>query len=244
MGHEEDFENTKRETIRLQGQDSSLRKLSLRWFEASYPHKYSYHFTWLGRPVIQYPQDLIALQEIIWRVRPEIIVETGIAHGGSLIFSASMLELIGGDGMVVGVDIDIRAHNKRAIEAHPLAKRITMIQGSSIDPAIVESVRKHVAAKSRVLVILDSNHTHEHVLEELVLYSPFVSKDSYLIVFDTIVEDLPEDASADRPWGPGNNPKTAVREFLKTTKRFTVDRELDDKLLISVAPEGYLRCIE
>ncbi|MBS4095615.1 MAG: cephalosporin hydroxylase family protein [Sulfuricella sp.] len=223
--------------------DRSLADLTQQWFVASTKHEYSYHFTWLGRPIIQFPQDIIALQEIIWRVKPDLVIETGIARGGSLIFNASMLELIGGEGIVLGIDIDIRAHNRVEIEKHPLSKRIRMIEGSSIDGEVVKQIRAYAQGKERVLVILDSNHTHQHVLKELELYSPMVTKDSYLVVFDTVIEDMPEDAYPDRPWGKGNNPKTAVWEFLKKNDRFQIDREMETKLLITVAPDGYLKCV-
>lgn len=224
--------------------DDGLRSLSLSWLEASVRHKYSYNFTWLGRPIIQYPQDMVAIQEIIWSVRPDLVVETGIAHGGSLILSASLLELLGGDGHVLGIDVDIREHAHVGVSRHPMAKRITMLEGSSIAPEIVRQVQKFAAGKHRVLVILDSNHTHKHVLQELNLYSPLVRSGSYVIVLDTVIEDLPADLYPDRPWGPGNNPKTAVREFLSSNARFEVDRELDSRLLITTAPEGFLKCVE
>jgi cephalosporin hydroxylase len=223
--------------------DPEIGRLSRQLFDRVNAHNYSYNFTWMGRPVIQFPQDLLALQEIIWEVRPELIVETGIAHGGSLVFSASMLELIGGPGHVVGIDIDIRAHNRVAIEEHPMARRITMIEGSSTDEAVVGQVRGHAEGKSRVLVILDSNHTHGHVLEELGHYSPLVTPGSYLVVFDTVIEDMPPDAFPDRPWGRGDNPKTAVHEFLARSDRFEIDKGIADKLVMTVAPDGYLRCI-
>jgi cephalosporin hydroxylase len=216
---------------------------------ASLPSKYSYNFSWMGRPIIQYPQDIVGMQEIIWAVQPDLIVETGIAHGGSLIFSASMLELnaaCGGpdDALVIGVDIDIRSHNRLAIEAHPMSKRITMIEGSSIAPDTVEKVRALAAGRRKILVCLDSNHTHDHVLSELEFYAPMTSVGSYCIVFDTVVEDVPAEMSADRPWGPGNNPKTAAREYLRSHDEFEIDRRMDRKLLISVAPNGYLRRIK
>jgi len=207
---------------------------------------YSYNFSWLGRPIIQYPQDIVAMQEIIWRVQPDLIVETGIAHGGSLIFSAAMLELnaaCGGpaDARVLGIDIDIRAHNRAAIEAHPMFKRISMIEGSSISADVVERVRQQSMGKRSVLVCLDSNHTHAHVLAELHAYAPLVTVGSYCVVFDTIVEDLPSDLFQDRPWAHGDNPKTAVAEFMTTASGFEIDRSIDHKLLLSVAPTGYLR---
>jgi cephalosporin hydroxylase len=238
----EEFETKKAEEIVRQGCDADLVKKSRDWMVHSSRHNYTYHFHWLGRPVIQFPQDILALQEIIWRVRPEVIVETGIAHGGSLIFSASMLELMGGEGRVVGVDIDIRAHNRAAIEQHPLARRIDLVQGSSIAPETIEIVKAHSCGK-KVLVILDSNHTHAHVLDELRAYAPLVSKGSYLVVFDTSIEDAPPDCFTRRTWGKGNNPKTAVHAYLKESNRFEIDRELESKLLITVAPDGYLKCI-
>lgn len=225
-------------------QDSSIHGLSNIWLREVIRYKYTYNFTWMGRPIIQLPQDVFAMQEIIWRVKPDLIIETGIAHGGSLIFSSSILELIGAEGQVLGIDVDIRQHNRVEIEKHLMFKRITMIEGSSIDNEIVKQVYDFAQGKSRVLVVLDSNHTHDHVLKELELYSPLVTKDSYLVVFDTAVEDMPEDFFPDRPWGKGNNPKTAVWEFLKTNKRFEIDKDIQAKLLITVAPDGYLKCVE
>ena len=210
-------------------------EISRDWLISSVEHKYSYNFTWLGRPIIQYPQDLMVLQEIIWRTKPDLIIETGIAHGGSLIFYASMLELIG-RGHVLGIDIDIREHNYVEIIKHPMVNRISMIQGSSIDDEIVEVAREF--AKGKTMVCLDSLHTHDHVLRELELYSPLVTKGCYLVVFDTCIEDLPE---TDRPWGKGNNPRTALDEFLKSNDRFVVENL--DKLMITVAPGGYLKCV-
>jgi cephalosporin hydroxylase len=238
------FDQERREQIRDQAADAGLRQLTRQWITGSARHRYSYNFNWLGRPIIQYPPDIIALQEIVWAVRPDVIIETGIAHGGSLVLSASLLELLGGDGIVVGVDIDIRPHNRTAIEAHPLARRIRMIEGSSVDDNVVARVREYTRSRRCPLVILDSNHTHAHVRRELEVYSPLVRKGSYIVVFDTLIEDMPEDAFSDRPWGRGNNPKTAVLEFLRDNQRFEIDVELESKLLISVAPSGYLRCVK
>ncbi|MFA6103028.1 MAG: cephalosporin hydroxylase family protein [Victivallaceae bacterium] len=216
---------------------------------------YSYNFSWMGRPIIQYPQDMMAMQEIIWAVKPDLIIETGIAHGGSLIFYASMLELLGGSGTVLGIDIDIREHNRQEIVKHPMYKRITMLEGSSIDEAIAGQVRKAAEGKARIMVCLDSNHTHDHVLKELELYAPLVTAGSYLVVFDTIVEDMPEDFFQDRPWGKGNNPKTAVWEYLRCLQaegrsaadgsplHFETDQAIENKLLITVAPSGFLKRI-
>jgi cephalosporin hydroxylase len=238
------FEQEKKENIRLLRNDSQLREASLAWLVNASVYKYSYNFSWMGRPIIQFPQDIIAMQEIIWSVKPQLIIETGIAHGGSLIFYSSMLELLGGDGMVLGIDIDIRPHNKVEIERHPMFRRIKMIEGPSTDKDIVSQVYEIATGKAPVLVILDSMHTHAHVREELGVYSPLVTKNSYIVVFDTVVEDMPEEMFPDRPWGKGNNPKTAVWDFLKTNDRFEIDQEIENKLLITVAPDGYLRCIK
>jgi cephalosporin hydroxylase len=245
------------DNVRAIAQDRDFAQLSSDWINRSITNQYSYNFEWLGRPIIQYPQDIVALQELIWTVKPDVIVETGIAHGGSLILSASMLALldvcdaIADDRpldprtprrQVIGVDIEIRAHNRVAVEAHPLSRYITMIEGSSIEPSTIGQV--HDAARGRggaTLVCLDSNHTHEHVLAELSAYAPLVTPDSYCVVFDTVVEDMPDDMFPNRPWGPGNNPKTAVWEYLKSHPEFEIAREIPQKLQLTVAPDGYLR---
>jgi cephalosporin hydroxylase len=237
------------EEIKQQGNNKNLRKLTNDWINEVTKTKYSYHFEWLGRPIIQYPQDIVAMQELIFRIKPDLIIETGIAHGGSLIFSSSLLELnaiCGGpaNAEVVAVDIDIREHNKKAIEEHPLSKRITMIQGSSTAPEIVAKVKAKAKGKKNIMVCLDSNHTHEHVLEELKAYAPLTSVGNYCVVFDTIVEDQPATMYPDRPWGPGDNPKTAVWEYLKTHPEFEIDKEMDNKLLISVVPDGFLKRVK
>jgi cephalosporin hydroxylase len=215
--------------------------------------RYSYNFSWLCRPIIQYPQDIVAFQELVSTVKPGLIIETGIAHGGSLVLSASMLCLLDVmEGLdprqsprkVVGVDIDIRPHNRQALDEHPLRFKMELIEGSSIDPEIIQQVRSHADVVDRVLVSLDSNHTHEHVLAELNAYADLVSIGSYCIVFDTVVEDLPAGSFPDRPWDVGNNPKTAVHEWLKTHPEFEIDKDIDNKLLISVAPDGYLKRIK
>ena len=243
MTMQDAFINRNKKFIQAMGNEESLNEITKQWFLATSRFEYSYHFTWLGRPIIQFPQDMIAMQEIIWKVKPDLIIETGIAHGGSLIFSASILELIGEDGRVLGIDIDIREHNRLEIKKHPMSKRIAMIEGSSIDEKIAEQVYDFAKGRKRIMVFLDSMHTHEHVLKELELYSPLVTKGSYLVVFDTIIEDMPDDFFPDRPWGPGNNPKTAVWEFMKTNDRFEIEKEIENKLLITVAPDGYLRCL-
>jgi len=240
------FEREVAERLDANGNNVPLRAAAHEFLAATVEPKYSYNFSWLGRPIIQYPQDIVAMQEILWSVQPDLVVETGIAHGGSLIFSASMLELnaaCGGpaDARVVGVDIDIRAHNRKAVEAHPMARRITMLEGSSIAPEIVGQVRALAAGRKTVLVCLDSNHTHAHVLAELEAYASLTTPGSYCVVFDTLVDDMPKSFYPDRPWGPGDNPKSAVRAFLASHPEFESDRSIDHKLLVSVAPEGYLR---
>lgn len=241
-----DFQKEVKDRIASYENDESLKSDAADFMRSSIAGRYSYNFSWLGRPIIQYPQDMVAMQELIWSIQPDLIIETGIAHGGSLIFSASMLELNSvcggpGDALVLGVDIDIRPHNRLAIEAHPLSRRIEMIQGSSVASDVVDQVRARTAGKRRILVCLDSNHTHDHVLAELQAYAPLVSVGSYCVVFDTVVEDLPAELSSDRPWGPGNNPKTAVREYLKDHPEFEIDKAIERKLQITVAPDGYLR---
>jgi cephalosporin hydroxylase len=239
-----DFLEEKKERIKSYENNQTLRKAAKEFNTESNKAQYSYNFSWMGRPIIQYPQDMIAMQEIIWDIKPDLIIETGIAHGGSLIYYASLLELIG-KGEVLGIDIDIRKHNKAEIEKHPMFKRITMIEGSSIENSTVEQVKKFAQHKEKIIVCLDSNHTHEHVLKELELYAPFVSLNSYVVVFDTIIEDLPEGYFYQkRPWGVSNNPRTAVDEFLKLHDEFVVDETIDNKLLISVTPHGYLKRVK
>ncbi|MEM6256999.1 MAG: cephalosporin hydroxylase family protein [Planctomycetota bacterium] len=214
--------------------------LSLDWLMCVAENRYTYNFTWMGVPIIQFPQDIVAMQEIIWRVRPDLIIETGIARGGSLVFYASMLELLG-EGHVLGIDIDIRPHNREVIEAHPMFKRITMLEGSSISEDMAVRVREFAKDYKTVLVVLDSNHTHEHVLRELELYAPLTSVGSYCVVFDTVVEDIPAGSFPDRPWDKGDNPKTAVWAYLKQDERFEIDADIHDKIMVTVAPDGYLR---
>jgi len=229
------------------------------FLEKSLLPMYSYNYKWMGRPIIQYPQDMAAMQELIWEVRPDLIIETGIAHGGSLIMNASLLAMLDycdaietGELIdpkkpkrrVLGIDIDIREHNRLAIEAHPMSNRIDMIEGSSIAEEIVNQVKTYAKNYKRILLSLDSNHTHEHVLEELKAYAPITSVGSYCVVFDTVVEDMPKELSGDRPWGPGDNPKTAVWEYLKTHPEFEIDKSIQNKLLITVAPDGYLKRVD
>lgn len=225
-------------------QDDELKKLSLEWMIKADKYKYTYNFSWLGRPIIKFPNDIVIMQEIIWDVKPDLIIETGIAHGGSIIFSASILELLGADGQVVAVDIDIRQHNRQEIEKHPMYKRITMFEGDSTSPEIVDKIREIAQTKSTVMVFLDSLHTHEHVLKEMDLYAPMVSVGSYLVLPDTFIEYFPKGYYGDRPWDVGNNPMTALREFLAKNNNFIIDQEKVTKLMITEAFDGYLKRIK
>jgi cephalosporin hydroxylase len=228
--------------IARMGADPEVRAVWQRGLDLVTPYRYAYNWTWMGRPAIQFPQDLIAMQEIIWRTRPDVVVETGIAHGGSSVFFASMLSLLGGERQVIGIDIDIRAHNRKAIEEHPMASRIRMVEGSSIDVTVAQHVHALVAGR-RAMVVLDSNHTADHVAAELELYTPLVRTGCFTIVMDTTVELSDPTTIVNRPWGPGNSPMTAVMAFLEKNRRFVVDDEYDAKLLFTVAPRGYLRAI-
>lgn len=250
------FSAERRQQIDSYSRDKVFTAASQAWLEASMRRRYVYNFDWLGRPIIQYPQDMIAIQELVWSTRPDLIIETGIAHGGSLVLSASLLAMLdycdaveGGivfdpkvsKRKVLGLDIDIRSHNREAIESHPLAHKIEMIQGSSISPEVIAKVQDYARSYQRIMICLDSNHTHEHVLAELSAYAPLTTPGCYCVVFDTFVEDMPADLFPDRPWALGDNPKTAVWEYLKTHPEFEVDKIMDHKLLISVAPNGYLK---
>jgi cephalosporin hydroxylase len=256
MTPEQQFAQERRERLSAYAKDQPFQQLSRQWLQESMAKKYVYNFDWLGRPIIQYPQDMVAIQELVWRVRPDLIIETGIAHGGSLILSASMLAMLdmcdaieAGTTMdprksqrkVIGLDIDIREHNRAAIEAHPMASRIQMFQGSSIAPDVVQQVRAAAQGYKKVLVFLDSMHTHDHVLGELDAYATLVTPGSYCVVFDTFVDDMPPKFFADRPWDVGNNPKTAVRAWLPKHPEFEVDAEMEQRLQVTVAPHGFLR---
>lgn len=236
------FKDERADDIKRMAADEDLKKASLDWMIASDKYKYSYNYTWLGRPIIKYPSDIVATQEIIWAVKPDLIIETGIAHGGSLMLSASMLEINGGDGLVLGIDIDIREHNKKEILNHPMAKRIQMIEGSSTSAETMAQVREIAAGRKRVMVFLDSLHSHAHVAAELELYAPLVSVGSYLVLPDTFIEYFPKGYySGSRPWDVGDNPMTAMRDFMKGNDEFEIDRQLCDKLMITEAFDGYLK---
>lgn len=252
------FEEESRQRVLAYGADQAFQALSRAWLEASMRRQYVYNFHCLGRPIIQYPQDMVAMQDLIWQVRPDLVIETGIAHGGSLVLSASMLALLdmadaiaAGTMMdpkvssrkVLGIDIDIRPHNRAAIESHPMASRIEMIEGSSVAPEVVAQVRRAAQGCQRVLVFLDSMHTHDHVLAELEAYAPLVSIGSYCVVLDTFVEDMPKHFFPDRPWDVANNPKTASRAYLKTHPEFEIDTSIPNRLMVTVAPDGFLKRI-
>jgi cephalosporin hydroxylase len=238
----DEFKKERETDIASMGKDLELRKKSIDWMLHADRYKYTYNFSWMGRPIIKFPNDIVILQEIIWNIKPDFIVETGIAHGGSIIFSASMLELIG-HGEVIAVDIDIRKHNREEIEKHPMFKRITMIEGSSIDPEIVRGIAERVKGK-KVLVCLDSLHTHQHVLAELNAYAGMVSLGSYIVCPDTFIELFPKGYYDNRPWDVGDNPMTAVREFLKVNESFAIDTDIDNKLMITEGFDGYLKRIK
>ncbi len=252
------FQDEVNERIQSYEENVELQNSASSFLYKSVLNKYSYNFSTLGRPIIQYPQDMVAMQELIWDVKPDLIIETGIAHGGSLIMNASMLALLDycdaiklGEVLdpnkprrrVLGIDIEIREHNRIAINEHPMSNRIDMIEGSSIDSSIIEKVKGISSKFNNVLVCLDSNHTHEHVLAELEGYAPLTTTGSYCVVFDTLIEEMPDDAYPDRPWGVGDNPKTAVKEYLKEHPEFKIDKSIDNKLLVSVASDGYLKKI-
>jgi len=241
------FNSRNRNFIEKMNQDKSLKKLSKKWFLTTNRYEYGKHFSWLGRPIIQFPQDIIAFQEIVWKIKPDLIIETGIARGGSLVFLSSILELIG-NGIVLGIDIALHPYNEHAIKKHPMFKRIKILNGSSTDPKIFNQTKKIAKNKKKVLLILDSDHSKNHVLQELILYSQLISKGSYIIVCDTITYDFPKNwfhnQGINRPWNKSNNPKTAVWEFLKQNNRFKIDKSIEKKLLITTAPDGFLKCIK
>ena len=241
------------EIAQVKEKSVGLKKLAADFLTESAKENYSYNFEWLSRPIIQYPQDIVATQEIIWKVKPDLIIETGIAHGGSLVLSASILALLdycdaleAGEILdpqnpkrkVIGVDIDIRVNNRKALDIHPMRNRMELIEGSSISSDIIDQVHSLAKGFERVMVFLDSNHTHDHVLAELEAYASLVSSGSYCVVFDSVIDDLP--SPPDRSWGPGNSPKSALYEYLEHSNDFEIDKMIEDKILITVAPDGYL----
>ena len=237
------FQKVKNKNIGAMGKDKELKKKSMDWMIYSEKYKYTYNFEWMGRPIIKYPNDMVIQQEIIWKLKPDLIIETGIAHGGSLIFTASMMKMMDIKGEVVGVDIDIREHNKKLIEDHPLYNMITMYEGDSTSEEIVEKVEKHIKGKKTIMVFLDSFHTEEHVLKELNIYSKFVTTGSYCVVLDTFIEFFPQGYFSERPWDVGNNPYTATKKFLSENNKFNIDTELTNKVMITETIDGYLKRI-
>ena len=235
------FDERNADIIKM-NKDKKLKDMSLEWMLHADKYKYSYNFTWMGIPVIKYPSDMIVQQELMWKLKPDLIIETGIAHGGSILFSASMMEIIGTGGEVVAVDIDIRKHNKILIESHPMFKHITMYEGSSTDKEIIKKIQSHSKGKKCIMVILDSLHSHKHVLDELRIYAPLVTKGSYVILPDTFIEFFPKGHySKNRPWDVGNNPYTAMREFLTENENFLIDKEISNKAMITETFDGYLK---
>ncbi len=239
------FYKERMQSLRDIQSDNELKQKSIEWMIDADKYKYSYNFSWMGRPIIKYPADMIVQQELIWSLRPDLIIETGIAHGGSIIFSASMMKMMGINGEVIGVDIDIREHNRILIESHPMSDIIKMYQGSSIDINIIKKIQKKANKHKTILVILDSCHSQEHVLNELRLYSQFVTKNSYIILPDTFIEFFPKGYFAkDRPWDKGNNPYTALKIFLNNNDNFKIDKDLSSKACISETIDGYIKKIK
>jgi cephalosporin hydroxylase len=237
------FAQEREQRLRALDLENPIWDAASQFFKELLPLHYSYNFEWLGLPIIQYPQDIVAMQELCWSVKPDLIIETGVARGGSVILYASLLRLLGGERRVLGIDIDIRPHNRESIERHPLSEYVHLIDGSSTSAEVVGQVAEYAQRAEQTMVVLDSNHTKDHVARELELYAPFVRKGSYIVVFDTIVETIPAELIGERDWAKGNSPANAVEEFLSRDERFVTDRSIDAKLLISAAPGGYLKCV-
>lgn len=242
MDDRDAFDHQARSSAARMARDAGLHELAVRAFAEADRYDFSYLWKWLGLPIIQTPDDIVALQEIIWETRPQVIIETGFARGGSAILFSSILELIG-EGLVISVDIDIREHNRVVVEQHPLGGRIHFVEGSSTAPDTIDRVRAIIPDSALVMVVLDSNHTHQHVLDELRYYGPLVTQGQFLVVSDTVVEDIPPQTHRPREWGPGNNPKTALQDYLRETDRFEPDPWFNGKLLITSSRGGYLRCV-
>jgi cephalosporin hydroxylase len=212
-------DNGSREVIPLFSAQA-FEVLSREWLRVGWVQKYSYTFTWLGRPIIQLPEDMFRIQEVVYSVKPSLIIETGVAHGGSLIFYASLCKLIG-KGRVIGIDIEIRPHNRQAIEDHPLNEFITLVEGSSIEATVVRKIFSMVSADDTVMVLLDSSHTKAHVLAELEAYSPLVTPGSYVVAMDGIMADVVGAPRSQPDWS-WNNPQEAVKDFLAKHKNFVL----------------------
>ena len=235
-----EFQEWRKKLLGSQSNNLEFQAASSDWMQLAVDNKYSHQFDWLGVPIIQMPEDLIIFQEIVYKTRPDLIIETGVARGGSIIFWASIQKLCGITGKVLGVDVDIRQHARSAINDSNFKDEIDLIEGSSIEDKVVDQVKKIISQHKRIMVVLDSNHTHEHVLSELEIYSKFVSKDCFLLVLDTVIDDLKVDST--RPWGPGSSPKSAAKEFmLKTSEDFINEQSYENRALLSVAPNGYWR---
>lgn len=242
----QDFEAHKREMCLAMGRDKDAFDQSLDLLLTLNKYDYSYLWSWMGVPIIQMPTDVLATQEVIWNTKPDVIIETGVARGGSVIFMASLLAAMGNDaGKIIGVDLDIRPHNRDSIEQHPLSKRITLIEGGSTDEATIAAVKAAIPPRARVMVVLDSDHSYDHVLAECRLYGPLVTEGCFLVVADTLIGHLTEEKALDRSkvWYKGNEPLNAIRTYLEETKRFEVDPVLNGKLVLSSSPSGYCRCI-
>ncbi len=236
----QEFLQERSKLIDTMAADPAVSAANLELLTTSDRHGYSYMWDWLGVPIIQMPADIVAMQEIVWRTRPDVIVETGVARGGSAILHSSLLRLLGNDGFVVAVDIDIRPHNREAIESHPLGGNVRLLEGSSVDEDLLSEIQAMLPTDARVMVVLDSDHTHTHVLQELNAYRRFVTAGMYMVVADTFVEELPQQLHRPRGWGLGNNPSTAVDEFLEKTNEFRLDTSVAKKMLMSSSAAGYL----
>ncbi|MDP2156434.1 MAG: CmcI family methyltransferase [Nitrospirota bacterium] len=236
-----EFEELRLTSAREMAADEALKKDALDVLVRADQYRWIHQTNWMGEPILNLPQDMFALQEIIFRTRPKFIIESGVAWGGSLLFYATLMEVLGGE-RIIGIDIFIPEDLRERIYAHKkLSERITLINSSSIEESTVSRVKSIIGDSREVMVILDSYHTHEHVLKELRSYSPFVGQGHYIVCGDTVVENIPVQEHRTRPWVPGNNPRTAVREFLKENGRFAVDTAIENKLLFTCNPGGYLR---
>lgn len=237
-----DFQEWRKKLLASQSKDIQFKDSSSNWMQLAVDNKYSYQFDWLGVPIIQMPEDLILFQDIVYKTQPDLIIETGVARGGSVVFWASIQKLCGITGKVLGVDIEIRQHAKNAIFDSNFKDEIHLIEGSSVEDQVVNQVKNYVSQHKKIMVVLDSNHTHEHVLSELEIYSKFVTKDCFMLVLDTVIDDLNIDP--DRSWGPGSSPKSAVKEFMsKNSEEFIHEQSYENRALLSVAPYGYWRKI-
>ena len=243
MFDREAFELEKNQEIQRALADPELLSKGRDFLIHSDRYKYGYYWTWMGLPIIQMPEDIALTQEIMWETKPDFVIEAGIAWGGSLALYAAFQELQG-FGQVIGIDVTIPAHNRDAIMSTPVSHRITLIEGSSSDPEVFEQISSQIPEGSNILLVLDSNHTHDHVLAELKLWSPLLQKGNFIIVSDTIVEVIPEQKHRPRPWGPGNNPMTGMQEFLESNGRFTSSNAYSDRAIVSFNPSGYLKCIK